>query len=79
MLRKAYSKHTFFTRALAKIAAIRPGKVAHIYNISNSGSRNQEGYGLTPARAKSYQDSISISKFGMVVHAYDPSYAEGHV
>jgi hypothetical protein len=33
--------------------------VAHTFNSSNSGGRNQEDHGLKPARANSWQDPVS--------------------
>jgi hypothetical protein len=39
--------------------------------------RDQEDQGMTPARAKSYRDSISIEKVGMVVPTCNPGYMGG--
>jgi hypothetical protein len=51
--------------------------VAHKYNSSYSGGRDQKECGLRPVRAKHLQESISTNKLVMVVYTNHPSYMGG--
>jgi hypothetical protein len=60
---------------LSEWGGLRLGKMAHTYNPSSSGGKDQEDRGLRPAWANSNRDPpISANKQGMVVQAYHPSY-----
>jgi hypothetical protein len=54
------------------------GTVAHTWNLSYLGSRDQKDYSLRPTQARSYGDPISRNK-PSVVHNYNPSHVKGIV
>jgi hypothetical protein len=56
---------------------VLPGMMVHACNSSNSGGRDQEDHGSSPAQPKSKQDPISKDKLGMVVYICNPSYTGG--
>jgi hypothetical protein len=48
---------------------LRTGMVAQACNLSYSRGRSQKDHSWRPAQVKSYQDSISTNKPGVMVHA----------